>query len=194
MNENISVRISNTPMILSRSFLTQIPFIQNINTYIFAYKISLDLAMELPRPSPLHFQSQDLSSCALFLCLVSWEGSQVTGWYLPPQFWFTLPLIVAHNIDWNKASRTCLENCGDRCKFTPTLSALTAVAPSMNRPRASVQTKVSLLSKTRLTPSFPRAGAFLCRRHSRILGSKLFFECWSYFKLQTHYNYQQLTS
>lgn len=52
----------------------QIPFIQNINTYIFADKISPDLAMVLHRhfrPSPLHFQVQDLSSCALFLCLVS---------------------------------------------------------------------------------------------------------------------------
>lgn len=52
----------------------QIPFIQNINTYIFADKISPDLAMELHRhfrPSPLHFQAQDLSSRALFLCLVS---------------------------------------------------------------------------------------------------------------------------
>lgn len=116
-------------MILNRSFLVQIPFIQNINTYIFADKISPDLAMELPRPSPLNFQAQDFSSCVLFLCLVSWEGSQVTGWYLPLRFWFTLPFILAHNIDWNKAPRTCLGNCGNRCKFTPNLSALTAVTP-----------------------------------------------------------------
>lgn len=132
MSEEISIRISNRLMILNKNFLMPIPFIQNINTYIFADKTSPDLAMELLRqfrPSPLHFQAQDLSSCALFLCLVSWEGSQVTGWYLPPQFWFTLQMVLAHNIDWNMASRTCPGNCGNRCKFTPNLSALTAVAP-----------------------------------------------------------------
>lgn len=110
----------------------QIPFIQNINTYIFADEISPDLAMELLRhfrPSPLHFQAQNLPSCALFLCLVSWEGSQVTGRYLPPRFWFTLQMVLAHNIDWNMASGTCPGNCGNRCKCTLNLSALTAMAP-----------------------------------------------------------------
>lgn len=154
MNENISIRISNTLMILNRSFLVQIPFIQNINTYIFADKISPDMAVELPRPPPVHFQAQHFSSCALFLCLVSWEGSQVTGWYPPPWFWFTLPFILAHNIDWNKAPRTYLGivETGANSHWTCQLSL--QWLPCMSRPGVSVQTKVSLLSKPRLTPNF----------------------------------------
>lgn len=159
-------------MLLSRSFLMQIPFIQNINTYIFADKISPDLAMELYRhfrPSPLHFQVQDLSSCALFLCLVSWEGSQVSGWYLPPsRFWFTLQMILAHNIDRNVAPRTCLGIVETGVNSQQTCQLSLQWLPCMNRTGASLQTKMSLLSKPWLTPCFPRGSAFLCRMHSRI--------------------------
>lgn len=68
----------------------------------FAGRICPDLAMKFPkhfRPPPLCFQAQDLSSCALFLCLIYQERSQVTGWYVPPSwFWSTLQVILAHNI------------------------------------------------------------------------------------------------
>lgn len=164
MSEEIFIRISNRLMILNKNFLMPIPFIQNINTYIFADKTSPDLAMELLRqfrPSPLHFQAQDLSSCALFLCLVSWEGSQVTGWHLPPQFWFTLQMVIAHNIDWNMASRTCPGNCGNRCKFTPNLSALTAVAPMHEQTWGFSADKGVPAFKAMANSMFPQSRCFL---------------------------------
>lgn len=48
--------------------------------------------------------------------------------------------------------------------------------------------------KAKANSKFPQSRHFPLQEALRILGSKLFFECWSYFKLQTHYNYQQLTS
>lgn len=124
VNENISIRISNALMILSRSFLMQIPFIQNINTYIFADKISPDLAMELLwhfRPSPLQFQAQDLSSCALFLVL-SFLRRVPSNWMVSSSLVsvpFANDTCPQHWLE--HGSKDMPGNCGNRCKFTPNL-------------------------------------------------------------------------
>lgn len=135
MNENISIRISDTQMFLKTSFLTWMLFIQNTNAYFSAGSIYPDLSMEFHRhfkPSSLCFQAQDLSSCALFLCLVSWEGSQVTGWYPPPSwFWSAFQMTLAHNWDhWlEHGTKDMAGKLRKKYKFTPT-SGHTTLASS----------------------------------------------------------------
>lgn len=193
MSENISIRNSNALIILNRN-------------RFFLFRISITIFLQIKSLLTWPWSYSGISGHQLctfktyllvpyFLCLVSWEGSQVTGWYLPPWFWLSLQMILAHNIDCNMAPRTCLANCGNRCKFTPNLvSSHCSGSQAWTDLGLQCRQRVSQLSKPWLTPCFPRAGTFLCTRHSRISGCKLFFECWSYFKLQTLYNYQQLIS
>lgn len=198
MNESISIGTSNTQTFLKRSFLTWMPFIQNTDTYISAGSICPDLALKFHRhfsPSPLCFQAQDWSSCALLLCLVSWEVSQVSGWYLPPsRFRFTLQLILAHNNRDHWLEHGSKDTPGELRKQVQIHTYLRQHQncqlslwwlPCMKRPGNSLQTCVPLLSEPQLAWCFPRASTFLCRRHSTIQEREVFFESWSYFKLQT---------
>lgn len=197
MNENISIRISDTQMFLKTSFLTWMLFIQNTNAYFSAGSIYPDLSMEFHRhfkPSPLCFQAQDLSSCALFLCLVSWEGSQVTEWYPPPSwFWSSFQMTLAHNRDhWlehgtKDMSGELRKQVQIHTHLRPHHTCQLSLwwLPCINRAGDSLQICVPLLSVPQLAQCFLGTSTLLCRRHSTIQEREMIFENCSYFKLQT---------